>query len=832
MSFDDRQRGYYLREINRALPARTNGTIPDDSTIALALGNVDPVMPGSVGAPAAEAHQFLSYYGNSAAAYSADAACRELTDPTKLRSDPTARTGCGWYFRNDPNYASTAAYGTRRGPMSPVLDSAGVGQWVWDPMEAALMESQKQAAKITSCSQLQFNSYPNMGWCPSTGSALATDGQGNPLFPRAQGGDCPGGGIITNAAQCPAPGGPSASGGTGGGSGPMTNICTPNPDGTLPAACLVAIAQQSGLSPNGSLIQELNATGTLNTATAYLPLLGTTINLNTSSPQLWATACQQIKAATLSQGRGGAAASNLAYGTPFDPCALRPTDTSPFPPECVTKSALSKGFSPQGLAMPAQAGMGFWNNLANYNGQSFGDNTWQSALNQMDSMKRYADVAGYGTPDQQRVGIAQVYGTSVQYPKTDCNNAGVMLYRYYFPPTWNWALMPPQGLQTHFLGRYIFKKGLPSTEAGSSLPFSWSTMKDQAPSGGNLTEAHKLECDFKVIQPTTHQFQLQVDDFCNMYIDGQLYLQVGCCGQMVNGPVVNWGANETHRLTWVYINGGGPWSFGCHLSVGGEAFDVIPAEQMYMTQDRRKPTLGLEFAKPLLTSTAGADFVDTNNVLTNWDLEGSSQISQGYGQQCLIVSPSSGLYNYKTYNQGISSHALRSMTCRLYVDSVTPGTWPSVWEFFNLGGSQPYSNPRQGAPTESFAWGNRRDVTALVINSNGLVCYGIMNQGTGLQWQTTKLNVSLPMKQWCHVAVVWDDDWQGFALYVNGQLADRFRMAKPLPNFLMEQLCVGSLDNEDGSGWTGGIAWWRGFDYRLSTDQIALDMNDNWDSLY
>ena len=849
MSFDGDQRGYYLREINRALPVSGSGAIPSDDTIALALGNVDPMMPGVAGAPATtEARQFLSYYGAGASAYAADAACRQITNPLQMRSDPAARTGCGWYFRKDGSVASTAAYGTRRGPMSPTLDAAGAGTWHWDPMEAALMESQKQAMKIQSCPQIQYSAYPNMGWCPSTNSALATNGFGNPLFPRAPGGDCPGGGIITNASQCPPPGGAAAAGGgtaaaAAGGGDPCA---TPSANGTLSADCLIQLAQQVGISANSALLQAVKS-GDWSTVNSLMQIVGANINWVMTDKNQWQTACQQIAGLANSKpGRAGGAAGAIAFGTAFDPCALQPTDTAPFSADCVTKAALAKGFSPQGAAMPAQWGMDFWNNLTNYNGQSWGDNTWQSVLNQMDDMIKYANTPGYGSPAQQQTAIAQVYGTTIQYPKTDCNNTGILLYRYYFPPTWNWALMPAWGPQTHFLGRYIFKQAVPSTSGDpqpgvipSAVPSTGSTYKDMAPSGGNLTEAHRLECNFKVTSGDWHIFRVQVDDLCQMYIDDDPnpYLTATCCGNWQAGPpITTWRPNETHKLTWVYVNGGGPWSFGCQLAIVDPVqqvanFGPIPAAQTFMTQDRRKPTLGLEFANPpqLLLSE---DFADTNNVLTNWDLEGSSRITQAYGQKCLTVSPSSGLYSYKTYDQGIGSHALRSMTCRLYVDSVTPGTWPSVWEFFNLGGSQPYTNPRQGAPTESFAWDNRRDVTALVINSNGLVCYGVMNQGNNIPWQTTKLNIGLPMKQWCHVAVVYDDDWKGFALYVNAQLADRYRMATPMPNILLEQICIGSVENGDGSGWTGGIAWWRGFDYRLSTDQITLDMNDAWDTLY
>lgn len=824
MSFGDDQRGYYLREINRALPV-SGATIPDDSTIALALGNVDPVMPGAT-RTSTEARQFLSYYGTGASAYTSDAACRQVNNPQQMRTDPSARAGCGWYFRPNPATPSTAAYGTRRGPMVPTLDQAGGGDWIWDPVEAALLESTKQAALIPSCPSIQYSSYPNMGWCPSTNRAVATDGMGNPLFPRAPGGDCPGGGIITNASQCPPPGGAAGGGGaSGSGAGGGGDPCAPGPDGTLPIPCLVMLAQQAGYSSNGSLIQGFN-TGNWGTYNAIMPLVAAAgvqpLIAQGMNGQLWLSLCQRYKQiADSTPGRVGQAAQNIVYGTPFDPCALQPGDQGPFSPDCITKLALSIGYKSTGNLLPANIGMEYWNQNTK---------TWADVGDLLLWWKAAAETS-QGDPALQQEGIYNVYGTQIQYPKTDCNNAGVLLYRYYFPPTWNWALMPAQGPQTHFLGRYIFKQGLPSTESGTSMPFIWSTARDMTPSGSNLTEAQRLECNFQVAFSDTHQFQVQVDDFCNMYIDGQLYMQVGCCGQMVNGPVLNWNAGETHKLTWIYVNGGGPWSFGCHLSVGGGPFAVLPAAQTYMTQDRRKPTIGLEFAK---TPAGTTPIADTNGVLTNWEFVNNCQIGQAYGQNCMVFTTGGGLHNFRTYAQGISSHALKSMTCRLYVDSVqmgSDGVWPSAWTFANFSGSQPTANPRQGPAPESWDWPGRTDDLSMVMSNNGVICYGTKSQALGIPWQTTKY-VGMPMKQWFHLALVWDDDWQGMSLYVNGQLQDHTRLSVAQGNVLFEQLCIGSDAPDDGAGWSGGIAWWRGFDYRLSTDQITLDMNDNWDSLY
>lgn len=840
MSFDDAQRSYYLSEINRALPVSGSAQIPSDDTLQLALGNVDPIMPGQT-TVTADASQLLSYYGKSSAAYANDAACRQITDPSTMR-DPAARAGCGWYFRPSISTPSTGAYGTKRGAMSPTLDAAGQGQWIWDPMEAALMEGTKQAGQIPNCPSIQYSRYPNMGWCPSTNSAVIADSAGNPMFPRAPGGDCPGGGIIMNAANCPppppAPGSPGGGGGGPSGGGSAADPCIPN-NGMITAACLLIQAQRAGLSQNGTIVQ-----GAIN---GFSGPIAQTLQVfsqlnggwqppgNTASAQAWYQAFAQVKeVADTAPGRLGGAAKNLAYGTAFNPCGFQPTDKGPFPDQCVAQAALAAGWSPNGSSMPGKPNYGTW--PAAY--------TWQDMLNYAAFMKSAADVPGYQglQPQDQLNAINQIYGTSVKFPKTDCNNYGVMLYRYYFPPTWNWALMPPQGPQTHFLGRYIFKGGMPSsgsavqgTAPQSSMPFSWSTEKDQTPSGNNLTEAWRVECNFLCMQQAPHQFQMQVDDFVNMYIDGNLYCSVGCCGQMTNCGVINWMVpGQTYKLTWLMVNGGGPWSFGCYLSVGGSAFAPIPTNQTWMTQDRRLPTIGLEFANMNAGTGSGSAVSDTNNVITNWELV-NAQISNAYGRNCMNWTWG-GLHSFRGYNQGIRGRALKSITMQLYINSITVGNggyWPSIFSFGNFNNTNVTGNPRQGPPPESWDWMYRpQNVGFYITNGSGSAIGHIDNLDRTQGLHVVSDNIGLPMNQWFHLAIVWDDDWQGAAVYLNGAQASHTRFQGPSMTQMYEQICIGSDGTDDGAHWAGGMSWFRGFDYRLSTDQITMDMNNSWGQLY
>jgi hypothetical protein len=93
--------------------------------------------------------------------------------------------------------------------------------------------------------------------------------------------------------------------------------------------------------------------------------------------------------------------------------------------------------------------------------------------------------------------------------------------------------------------------------------------------------------------------------------------------------------------------------------------------------------------------------------------------------------------------------------------------------------------------------------------------------------------VRTPMTKgtWMHLAFVWYDDFSGYGIYKDGVLKGTGLVPRYDPTLIMEQIRIGCDNQPDGCEWTGGIAWFRGFDYRLNEAAIKLDMEDNWASL-
>ena len=864
------QETYFLRELNRALPVQRG--VADDATIRAALGGVDPVLPPGARQATMDIQLFSQFgQGADSAALQRDAACHAYTAPSQaMRADPTSRTGCGWWFSPDPNVNSVGAYGTRRGPMNPNLASqVGPGQWVWDVNQAIQMEAAKQASRVQTCTDLPYaqNRFPTMGWCATTNRAVLTDGNGNPAFPRAPGGDCDQSQIVTNAANCPAPPsvGPSGGGGAGGG---IAGLCSTSP---LSPACLQSLATQY-CQPKGTLAQaysgggmpaqsaQFNAINTVLQQRGGFTLPTGVVKDGNISSQSALTAFQQLSALSTQPGldsRAAAAASNLCNGTPFDPCAFAPTDQGPFPDQCVGQAALSAGWSPNGSGMPNGPSYNAWPSTK----------TWQDMLNYASYMKQAADVPGYNGlgPVDQGNAIQQVYGTKVNYPKSGCNNTGAFVYRYF--NTGGGALNPPNTTTpttpvTHFLGRYILKNGLISSQTNSTT--------EMIPGGQNLTETLVIQTNWTPMEAGDSNFEVYADDAAYIYINGQLYATIACCSQyQVTDPLTWMTPGITYPLQISVPNSGGGWSFNlqrCTPSTqtsGGACNNAqpIPVTELSMPQDRRLPMLEYAFHKmrPLTLTDAqksggGLPIRDTNGIFANCVI--STNIGQLNGRQCMLVwGNGDGIFNYNSaaappnnYVQGMRLHALKSFTMMLCITSVTAapasasGVTPSIFSMYN----QPQSNTT-GTPTVAWQpwffqpYYNRVNDFEITASPNGAIYpYGLGplkgSSATARDafWEAIQSGESItayPPNTWFHYAWVWDDDGTGYTIYLNGKQVGRSFMPSYDPALIMEQWRIGCDGQPEGANWQGGIQWFRGFDYRLSQEQVVLDMQDNWANL-
>jgi hypothetical protein len=407
------QRSYYLSEINRAIPS---SRAVDTPTIATALGTVDPGLPNFN--MNFDPTQFTSTFTSSSNAIQKDSECRNQVTPTLGMRSADARTGCGWWYINNPDLQSVGAYGSRRGPMNPTLDTKyGSGEWIWNLKEAGEREAIKAGRKITSCAAIAHSTFPNMGWCMSSNRAVATDGNGAPAYPSNPLGACSGQ-IITDSTQCSAAIAAAAAaaaaatptGAAGGSPLPAAATCT---DGNLSPGCLKSIVTAQ-CNATGSLAMALN-NGYARTSQQAGDMNSVLLERNLSLPAgILAdgrmTQAEAVSAVTQLKGWGtnanfrtAGAANNLCYGAPFDMCGVTNTTQKPFSATCISRAAQAAGWSPNGAAMPARnTNMSEWAAL----------NTWGEVLNQITTWKQKADNPG---TDQLEY-IRKVYGMAATYP--------------------------------------------------------------------------------------------------------------------------------------------------------------------------------------------------------------------------------------------------------------------------------------------------------------------------------------------------------------------------------------------------------------------------------
>jgi hypothetical protein len=327
-------------------------------------------------------------------------------------------------------------------------------------------------------------------------------------------------------------------------------------------------------------------------------------------------------------------------------------------------------------------------------------------------------------------------------------------------------------------------------------------------------------------------------------VNDKVVAEVGCCNVPTPSQMIKMIGGQVYKMVIDLWNGGGPWSFIIQMSyapddtsLGRTGWITIPIDQLFMTQDRRLPAFELAFNK-MPTSTQPGPIKDTNEIFHNLFLSPNASIGSVAGKNCLVVSgPNSGVYNYYKIAQGVRARAFKTITMMVYVKTPTnPGApGASIFGLYNLPDSNVLTEPRRGAPPQrvSTAWGNRTQCFNMWAGPNSIVVdYKDTSDPRVFPSWGPQVYTPCPMGQWTHYAFVWDEDFGGYATYSNGKLAGhKAGVIAPAPQQMFEQMRIGCDNTEDGANWTGGIAWFRAFDYRLSETLIEMDMNDAWDSL-
>jgi hypothetical protein len=287
------------------------------------------------------------------------------------------------------------------------------------------------------------------------------------------------------------------------------------------------------------------------------------------------------------------------------------------------------------------------------------------------------------------------------------------------------------------------------------------------------------------------------------------------------------------------------WSLAIYMSVNGRGWESIPADLFYLPEDRRNPMIEMAFNKMPddatgLATHKNANQTDTYGIFSNL-FRWSAPIGRLNGRRCMLVGQTtSGVFNYARINQGIRFCAMKSFTLMFQIDSVTmQNITPTLISFFNPAGANPLGPPHGQQPNIVNSATTRQDDFQITANNNIIYpwTFNPASKASAFMNNINSGNVAKYQKgQWTHLAWVWNEDFAGYTMYVttgtnsnpSTEVASGFCPAYS-PTLIMENIRIGG-DNQqiDKCQWTGGIAWFRAFDYRLSKDQALIDFRDDW----
>ncbi len=878
--FGDRQQQYYLNELNRIIPV--SATVGSQDTIQAALSVTDPELP--TGNWTTRSPLFADMQSSMKTVFDRDQACRNIPYPGDgMRKNPDDRVGCGWWFPDDISRPSIGAHGSRRGPASqPILEkTVGTGQWIWDPATAYSAEALKQLGKIQSCQEFQVSqpTIPNVAWCTTgRGAAFVTTGPNQRTVGFPSQFQCPPEQVILRGEMCPPP--PQ-----GPGAPPIPPYAQPDfcIDGALSPACVSFLRER--VCPAGSLGRQLatlsyglyaadgttplpapqnsdvqqitSAVNALASAGFEMDTLGILKNGQSTQASV-SNNFNAIKSIAL-RGDGSEAsraALNLCFDNPpanpfpFSGCPQNPVDPSPYYQkktiddagvQCIQQAAKDVGYLEQGAMIQSDTiknNVGFWSQFAR----------WGDLLTSLIEYKKVADTSTTPYSDRQ-IAISNVYGVSLPTPQYGCNINGVSMYRYYFTP----GIAPNQYVtggsqpQTHFLGRYNWKSGFPSVLVGTS---------PQTPAGSYAHEAQVFVTQLQVPADGIYQF-VMASNFQAVVEFGGVTTNILNINTPtpIAAPSAEFIQGQRIPIRIVFYGFLSNWGFNFLYSYNSSPLTVIPPQLLLLPKSTKNPMFEIAVSNgtdPTGTIPKGT-IGETTGLIPNLIPFDLTVRQSGDMSGAMIVSGgTSCVANTKSYCQGIRGRAFRSITMHVNVKSVTGN--PCIFTMYNLPSSikngyipsldstmtivqaeASSPNPRLGAPPPSAGDAIKVQEMSLVL-SNGGTQLSLQCNNTPYPPPPTppkqypSPTVPLPINKWHHIALVWDDDWNGIQIWVDGDNKQgSIPYIGPRGPMIFEQFRLGSNDEITSSNsWTGAIGWFRGFDYRLSQKDIQTDMQNQW----
>jgi hypothetical protein len=446
-------------------------TTPNVDNMASALVTPDVFLPMNIVESALIAKRLIPDPTNKYTDYD-NKYCRGALQPANLPPHKRrARDGCGWWYVSDPTLTSTGVLGTIDGPVF-TDNLPGGGQWIWDLKKAQELEDIKACKQITACEVIDTdNIHLRCGFCPNSGYAVPIKTDGSEKYTTNPAGTC-GTKLILSGDKCPSANtyepviaddgtdcktygypspdnsirlyseadcdamngrwvpngeclmlqGGSYSAACKGLNKPVKkgNVCSPEGDGRLTAACLLLLTRSLGYTDLGAMRRIIKNNGSLDetdkVAIAQLANVGVSvpkeilngggaIDKNTAA-NLYMRIKEQIRVGIHTRVRE--AAKWFVVGTPdFNPCDFDKNEMGPFPKNCLQQLWRMNGCQAAGTSYPNDK-----------NVQDYAFLSWGGISNKFKYM--YDSMALKTDPVAQDERVKKCLGIDVTRPEAKC----------------------------------------------------------------------------------------------------------------------------------------------------------------------------------------------------------------------------------------------------------------------------------------------------------------------------------------------------------------------------------------------------------------------------
>jgi len=733
--------------------------------------------------------------------------CANVTEPSLLPPhDISTVSGCGWWYVDDPQVASTAARGSSNGAFDATLPNRiPGGMWVWDLAEAQKLEDIKRCRRMTSCDTADL--FPGKcGYCTTLSKGVPIDGYGVSKYTDDPKYNC-GSKVILNPSMCPSPG-----------AAPVVNLdgtitATPTPpaicdpvNGSLTNACLITLAKAAGLSDAGAILSILNGdpngyntnngTNSAYIFTAAISIILKDCNISFDQAFVGNGTCSRDSALKYYQKiydstRNGSttrcreASGFLAFGTTFDPCDYDLNQVGPFDLPCLVRAFREAGCQPDGTTYPTDANKGQVDLL-----------TWNGVAAFYKNLRDKSNSSDYAI---QADNAKQCLGVTITPKITDCGDTrGCEVLWYSWENDYNFPVN--QNTKQTFLGRQI----------QPTLPNFNVTDNSFDPYGRSNTTCFRVRARLLNSDPS------RVATIWVMTSDG---VAINSQGTNILSQWRDQGPTAYTSKSFVLASGTpAPLDFYWYTSYGGSTFvpklskpdgtyDFIPASMLQMQVASGFPICRWD----LYMGT----YDERNSVLMS--TPNNLKFGTVGGRKCALFTEANSVI---MITNPIRAGAFRSYTYMININNI-PNYWSRLFSF------------RHGKVNcDANATFNGTDAVEGGVCSDGSVWVGVKaaNVNWSLWLQTPAGTVA--MNQWVHITYSFDSDCKGVTIFINGTQVGTIRNEQVNGQF-QDQLitttnAIGIGHYKlgcNGQSINCAMAWIHWFDYPLTAANAQQDMS-------